>query len=159
METARRRGTIDGSNAGRENVRWIGGFAFSSASLFVKIFVEPIRSAETTRCDWLIAGIALRWWPGVEKSKEKTLSPRRPCVRTASYYYASLRHCQIVHHLPFFGLTQRFALMSLITAAAFSSQREGMRSCRDPSEIAGVILRQSFCPPEQDTLRIFATSR
>src|SRR5207237_17993 len=100
---------------------WIGGLAlFLGVAFFVKYsFEHNLISPELRVAIGFLAGIALVVGGTAVKRKENVVTAQTLCATGILILYAVTFACRSFYHFPFFGLIPTFALMSLITAAAF----------------------------------------
>src|SRR5438067_11741027 len=100
---------------------WIGGLAlFLGVAFFVKYsFEHNLISPELRVAIGFLAGIALVVRGAALKRKENIVTAQTLCATGILILYAVTFACRSFYHFPFFGLIPTFALMSLITAAAF----------------------------------------
>jgi uncharacterized membrane protein len=106
---------------GAKMFAWIGGFAlFLGVAFFVKYsFEHNLISPELRVAIGFLAGIALVIGGVALKRKENAVTAQTLCATGILILYAVTFACRSFYHFPFFGLIPTFALMSLITAAAF----------------------------------------
>src|SRR5438477_1240812 len=106
---------------GAKMFAWIGGFAlFLGVAFFVKYsFEHNLISPELRVAIGFLAGIALVVGGTAVKRKENVVTAQTLCATGILILYAVTFACRSFYHFPFFGLIPTFALMSLITAAAF----------------------------------------
>src|SRR5256884_7885349 len=106
---------------GAKMFAWIGGFAlFLGVAFFVKYsFEHNLISPELRVAIGFLAGIALVVGGTALKRKENIVTAQTLCATGILILYAVTFACRSFYHFPFFGLIPTFALMSLITAAAF----------------------------------------
>src|SRR2546421_287629 len=106
---------------GAKMFAWIGGFAlFLGVAFFVKYsFEHNLISAELRVAIGFLAGIALVVGGTALKRKENVVTAQTLCATGILILYAVTFACRSFYHFPFFGLIPTFALMTLITAAAF----------------------------------------
>jgi hypothetical protein len=106
---------------GAKMFAWIGGFAlFLGVAFFVKYsFEHNLISPELRVAIGFLAGIALVVGGAALKRKENVVTAQTLCATGILILYAVTFACRSFYHFPFFGLIPTFALMSLITAAAF----------------------------------------
>ena len=106
---------------GAKMFAWIGGFAlFLGVAFFVKYsFEHNLISPELRVAIGFLAGIALVIGGVALKRKENVVTAQTLCATGILILYAVTFACRSFYHFPFFGLIPTFALMSLITAAAF----------------------------------------
>src|SRR5438067_1148343 len=100
---------------------WLGGFAlFLGVAFFVKYsFEHNLIPPELRVAIGFLAGIALVGGGVALKRKENVVTAQTLCATGILILYAVTFACRSFYHFPFFGLIPTFALMSLITAAAF----------------------------------------
>src|SRR5438094_175632 len=106
---------------GAKMFAWIGGFAlFLGVAFFVKYsFEHNLIPPELRVAIGFLAGIALVIGGVALKRKENVVTAQTLCATGILILYAVTFACRSFYHFPFFGLIPTFALMSLITAAAF----------------------------------------
>jgi len=106
---------------GAKMFAWIGGFAlFLGVAFFVKYsFEHNLISPELRVAIGFLAGIALVVGGAALKRKENIVTAQTLCATGILILYAVTFACRSFYHFPFFGLIPTFALMTLITAAAF----------------------------------------
>ena len=106
---------------GAKMFAWIGGFAlFLGVAFFVKYsFEHNLISPELRVAIGFLTGIALVIGGVALKRKENVVTAQTLCATGILILYAVTFACRSFYHFPFFGLIPTFALMSLITAAAF----------------------------------------
>jgi len=106
---------------GAKMFAWVGGFAlFLGVAFFVKYsFEHNLISPELRVAIGFLAGIALVVGGAALKRKENIVTAQTLCATGILILYAVTLACRSFYHFPFFGLIPTFALMSLITAAAF----------------------------------------
>ena len=106
---------------GAKMFAWIGGFAlFLGVAFFVKYsFEHNLISPELRVAIGFLTGIALVIGGAALKRKENVVTAQTLCATGILILYAVTFACRSFYHFPFFGLIPTFALMSLITAAAF----------------------------------------
>src|SRR5438034_2468743 len=106
---------------GAKMFAWIGGFAlFLGVAFFVKYsFEHNLIPPELRVAIGFLAGIALVGGGVALKRKENVVTAQTLCATGILILYAVTFACRSFYHFPFFGLVPTFALMSLITAAAF----------------------------------------
>ena len=106
---------------GAKMFAWIGGFAlFLGVAFFVKYsFEHNLISPELRIAIGFLTGIALVIGGVALKRKENAVTAQTLCATGTLILYAVTFACRSFYHFPFFGLIPTFALMSLITAAAF----------------------------------------
>src|SRR5436190_8981542 len=106
---------------GAKMFAWIGGFAlFLGVAFFVKYsFEHNLIPPELRVAIGFLAGIALVIGGVALKRKENVVTAQTLCGTGILILYAVTFACRSFYHFPFFGLIPTFALMSLITAAAF----------------------------------------
>ena len=123
MQTAAPPGrTIDWEQfMGAKMFAWIGGFAlFLGVAFFVKYsFEHNLIPPELRVAIGFLMGIALVVGGVALKRKENVVTAQTLCATGILILYAVTFACRSFYHFPFFGLIPTFALMSLITAAAF----------------------------------------
>src|SRR5438309_3091680 len=100
---------------------WMGGFAlFLGVAFFVKYsFEHNLIPPELRVAIGFLAGIALVGVGVALTRKENVVTAQTLCATGILILYAVTFACVSRYHFPFFGLIPTFALMSLITAAAF----------------------------------------
>src|SRR6266481_1025325 len=106
---------------GAKMFAWIGGFAlFLGVAFFVKYsFEHNLIPPELCVAIGFLTGIALVIGGVALKRKENVVTAQTLCATGILILYAVTFACRSFYHFPFFGLIPTFALMSLITAAAF----------------------------------------
>ena len=106
---------------GAKMFAWIGGFAlFLGVAFFVKYsFEHNLIPPELRVAIGFLTGIALVVGGMALKRKENVITAQTLCATGILILYAVTFACRSFYHFPFFGLIPTFALMSLITAAAF----------------------------------------
>jgi len=106
---------------GAKMFAWIGGFAlFLGVAFFVKYsFEHNLIPPELRVAIGFLIGIALVIGGVALKRKENVVTAQTLCATGILILYAVTFACRSFYHFPFFGLIPTFALMSLITAAAF----------------------------------------
>src|SRR6266404_2516568 len=106
---------------GAKMFAWIGGFAlFLGVAFFVKYsFEHNLIPPELRVAIGFLTGIALVVGGVALKRKENIVTAQTLCATGILILYAVTFACRSFYHFPFFGLIPTFALMSLITAAAF----------------------------------------
>src|SRR5437879_295953 len=106
---------------GAKMFAWIGGFAlFLGVAFFVKYsFEHNLIPPELRVAIGFLTGIALVIGGVALKRKENVVTAQTLCATGILILYAVTFACRSFYHFPFFGLVPTFALMSLITAAAF----------------------------------------
>jgi hypothetical protein len=106
---------------GAKMFAWIGGFAlFLGVAFFVKYsFEHNLIPPELRVAIGFLTGIALVIGGVTLKRKENVVTAQTLCATGILILYAVTFACRSFYHFPFFGLIPTFALMSLITAAAF----------------------------------------
>jgi hypothetical protein len=106
---------------GAKMFAWIGGFAlFLGVAFFVKYsFEHNLIPPELRVAIGFLIGIALVVGGVALKRKENVVTAQTLCATGILILYAVTFACRSFYHFPFFGLIPTFALMSLITAAAF----------------------------------------
>src|SRR5437016_7863113 len=106
---------------GAKMFAWIGGFAlFLGVAFFVKYsFEHNLIPPELRVSIGFLIGIALVIGGVALKRKENVVTAQTLCATGILILYAVTFACRSFYHFPFFGLVPTFALMSLITAAAF----------------------------------------
>src|SRR6266496_2471925 len=106
---------------GAKMFAWIGGFAlFLGVAFFVKYsFEHNLIPPELRVAIGFLSGIALVAGGVALKRKENVVTAQTLCATGILILYAVTFACRSFYHFPFFGLIPTFALMSLITAAAF----------------------------------------
>src|SRR5204863_5015228 len=100
---------------------WIGGLAlFLGVAFFVKYsFEHNLISPELRVAIGFVVGAGLVIGGLLLKRKENVVTAQTLCATGILIFYAVTFACRSFYHFPFFGLIPTFALMSLITAAAF----------------------------------------
>jgi Predicted membrane protein (DUF2339) len=106
---------------GAKMFAWVGGFAlFLGVAFFVKYsFEHNLIPPELRVAIGFLIGIALVIGGVALKRKENVVTAQTLCATGILILYAVTFACRSFYHFPFFGLIPTFALMSLITAAAF----------------------------------------
>jgi Predicted membrane protein (DUF2339) len=106
---------------GAKMFAWIGGFAlFLGVAFFVKYsFEHNLIPPELRVAIGFLAGIALVGGGVLLKRKENVITAQTLCATGILILYAVTFACRAFYHFPFFGLIPTFALMALITTAAF----------------------------------------
>src|SRR5213595_3583898 len=106
---------------GAKMFAWVGGFAlFLGVAFFVKYsFEHNLIPPELRVAIGFLTGIALVIGGVALKRKENVVTAQTLCATGILILYAVTFACRSFYHFPFFGLVPTFALMSLITAAAF----------------------------------------
>ena len=106
---------------GAKMFAWIGGFAlFLGIAFFVKYsFEHNLIPPELRVAIGFLAGIALVGGGMLLKCKENVITAQTLCATGVLILYAVTFACRAFYHFPFFGLIPTFALMALITTAAF----------------------------------------
>src|SRR5437762_2188665 len=106
---------------GAKMFAWIGGFAlFLGVAFFVKYsFEHNLIPPELRVAIGFLTGIVLVVGGVALKRKENVVTAQTLCATGILILYAVTFACRSFYHFPFFGLIPTFALMSLITAAAF----------------------------------------
>src|SRR5438067_8504125 len=106
---------------GAKMFAWVGGFAlFLGVAFFVKYsFEHNLIPPELRVAIGFLTGIALAVGGVALKRKENVVTAQTLCATGILILYAVTFACRSFYHFPFFGLIPTFALMSLITAAAF----------------------------------------
>ena len=106
---------------GAKMFAWIGGFAlFLGVAFFVKYsFEHNLIPPELRVAIGFLTGIALVIGGVALKRKENVVTAQTLCATGILILYAVTFACRSFYHFPFFGLIPTFALMSLITGAAF----------------------------------------
>ncbi|HKR54416.1 MAG TPA: DUF2339 domain-containing protein [Chthoniobacterales bacterium] len=106
---------------GAKMFAWIGGFAlFLGVAFFVKYsFEHNLIPPELRVAIGFLAGIALVGGGMLLKRKENVITAQTLCATGILILYAVTFACRAFYHFPFFGLIPTFALMALITTAAF----------------------------------------
>src|SRR6266403_2316251 len=106
---------------GAKMFAWIGGFAFFlGVAFFVKYsFEHNLIPPELRVAIGFLTGIALVIGGAALKRKENVVTAQTLCATGILILDAVTFACRSFYHFPFFGLIPTFALMSLITAAAF----------------------------------------
>src|SRR5439155_21487677 len=93
---------------------------FLGVAFFVKYSVEHnLIPPEACVAIGFAVGLVLVGGGVALKRKEIAVAAQTRCATGALILYAVSFACRSFYHFPFFGLTPTFALMSLITAAAF----------------------------------------
>src|SRR6266478_4795250 len=100
---------------------WIGGLAlFLGVAFFVKYsFEHNLIPPELRVAIGFLTGIALVSGGVALKRKENVVTAQTLCATGILILHAVTFACRSFYHFPFFGLVPTFALMSIITAAAF----------------------------------------
>src|SRR5207302_1788002 len=100
---------------------WIGGFAlFLGVAFFVKYsFEHNLIPPELRVAIGFLAGIALVGGGLLLKRKENVITAQTLCATGILILYAVTFACRAFYDFPLFGLFPTFALMALITTAAF----------------------------------------
>src|SRR5436853_206624 len=106
---------------GAKMFAWIGGFAlFLGVAFFVKYsFEHNLIPPELRVAIGFLAGIALVGGGVLLKRKENVITAQTLCATGILILYAVTFACRAFYHFSFFGQIPTFALMVLITAAAF----------------------------------------
>ena len=106
---------------GAKMFAWVGGLAlFLGVAFFVKYsFEHNLVPPEVRVAIGFLTGIALVGGGMALKRKENVVTAQTLCATGILILYAVTFACRSFYHFPFFGLIPTFALMSLITAAAF----------------------------------------
>src|SRR5437899_8288311 len=106
---------------GAKMFAWVGGFAlFLGVAFFVKYsFEHNLIPPELRVAIGFLAGIVLVGGGVLLKRKENVITAQTLCATGILILYAVTFACRSFYHFSFFGLIPTFALMSLITAAAF----------------------------------------
>jgi len=106
---------------GAKMFAWIGGFAlFLGVAFFVKYsFEHNLIPPELRVAIGFLTGIALVVGGVLLKRKENVTTAQTLCATGILVLYAVTFACRAFYHFPFFGLIPTFALMALITTAAF----------------------------------------
>src|SRR5205814_1103312 len=106
---------------GAKMFAWVGGFAlFLGVAFFVKYsFEHNLIPPELRVAIGFLTGIVLVFGGVALKRKENVVTAQTLCATGILILYAVTFACRSFYHFPFFGLVPTFALMSLITAAAF----------------------------------------
>src|SRR5436190_4277155 len=106
---------------GAKMFAWVGGFAlFLGVAFFVKYsFERNLIPPELRVAIGFLAGIALVGGGVLLKRKENVITAQTLCATGILILYAVTFACRAFYHFPFFGLIPTFALMVLITTAAF----------------------------------------
>src|SRR5437588_160054 len=106
---------------GAKMFAWVGGFAlFLGVAFFVKYsFEHNLIPPELRVAIGFLTGIALVVGGVALKRKENVVTAQTLCATGILILYAVTFACRSFYHFPFFGLIPTFALMTLITAAAF----------------------------------------
>ncbi len=106
---------------GAKMFAWIGGFAlFLGVAFFVKYsFEHNLIPPELRVAIGFLAGIALVGGGVLLKRKENVITAQTLCATGTLILYAVTFACRAFYHFPFFGLIPTFAVMVLITTAAF----------------------------------------
>jgi hypothetical protein len=106
---------------GAKMFAWIGGFAlFLGVAFFVKYsFEHNLIPPELRVAIGFLAGIALVIGGVLLKRQENVITAQTLCATGILILYAVTFACRAFYHFPFFGLIPTFALMALITTAAF----------------------------------------
>lgn len=100
---------------------WIGGLAlFLGIGFFVKYsFDHNLISPETRVAIGFLAGAGLILGGVLMKRKENAVTAQTLCATGIVVLYAVTFACRSFYHFQFFGVLNTFALMALITGAAF----------------------------------------
>src|SRR5438132_11225290 len=100
---------------------WIGGLAlFLGVAFFVKYsFEHNLIPPEARVAIGFVVGLALVAGGLLLKRKENVITAQTLCATGILILYAVTFACRAFYHFPFFGLFPTFALMALITTAAF----------------------------------------
>src|SRR5207248_11656893 len=106
---------------GAKMFAWIGGFAlFLGVAFFVNYsFEHNLIPPELRVAIGFLTGIALVIGGVALKRKENVVTAQTLCATGILILYAVTFACRSFYHFAFFGLIPTFALMTLITAAAF----------------------------------------
>src|SRR5213595_2160213 len=106
---------------GAKMFAWVGGFAlFLGVAFFVEYsFEHNLIPPELRVAIGFLAGIALVGGGVLLKRKENVITAQTLCATGILILYAVTFACRAFYHFPFFGLIPTFALMVLITTAAF----------------------------------------
>src|SRR5438309_577656 len=106
---------------GAKMFAWFGGFAlFLGVAFFVKYsFEHNLIPPELRVAIGFLTGITLVIGGVALKRKENVVTAQTLCATGILILYAVTFACRSFYHFPFFGLIPTFALMTLITAAAF----------------------------------------
>src|SRR5207253_2604714 len=106
---------------GAKMFAWVGGFAlFLGVAFFVKYsFEHNLIPPELRVAIGFLTGIALVIGGLALKRKEDVVTAQTLCATGILILYSVTFACRSFYYFPFFGLVPTFALMSLITAAAF----------------------------------------
>src|SRR5207244_4298736 len=106
---------------GAKMFAWIGGFAlFLGVAFFVKYsFEHNLIPPELRVAIGFLTGIALVIGGVALKRKENVVTAQTLCATGILILYTVTFACRSFYHFAFFGLIPTFALMTLITAAAF----------------------------------------
>ncbi len=106
---------------GAKMFAWIGGFAlFLGVAFFVKYsFEHNLIPPELRVAIGFLVGLVLVAGGVLLKRKENVITAQTLCATGILILYAVSFACRAFYHFPFFGLIPTFALMVLITAAAF----------------------------------------
>src|SRR5204863_6832193 len=100
---------------------WVGGLAlFLVVAFFVKYsFEHNLISPELRVAIGFAVGLALVLGGLSLKRKENVVTAQTLCATGILILYAVTFACRAFYHFSFFGLVPTFALMTLITTAAF----------------------------------------
>src|SRR6184192_3759521 len=100
---------------------WIGGLAlFLGVGFFVKYsFEHNLIPPEVRAAIGFLIGLGLIVGGVLLKRRENVVTAQTLCATGVLILYAVTFACRSFYHLAFFGLIPTFALMTLITAAAF----------------------------------------
>lgn len=100
---------------------WIGGFAlFLGVAFFVKYsFEHNLIPPEVRVAIGFLIGIALLVGGVLLRRQENVVTAQTLCATGILILYATTFACRAFYHFSFFGLIPTFALMALVTAAAF----------------------------------------
>lgn len=107
---------------GAKMFAWIGGLAlFLGIAFFVKYsFEHNLIPPELRVAIGFFAGVVLVTGGTALKRRENIITAQTLCATGILILYAVTFACRSFYHFPFFGLLPTFALMILITAAAFA---------------------------------------
>lgn len=106
---------------GAKMFAWIGGLAlFLGVGFFVKYsFEHNLVPPEVRVAIGFVVGLALLIGGLLLKRKENVVTAQTLCATGILILYAVTFACRAFYHFSFFGLVPTFALMTLITVAAF----------------------------------------
>ncbi|MBI4658137.1 MAG: DUF2339 domain-containing protein [Verrucomicrobia bacterium] len=133
---AKLKGTLNWEQfMGAKLFAWIGGFAlFLGVAYFVKYsFDHNLIPPEVQVALGFLAGIGLVVGGVMMRQKAYTITSHTLCATGVVSLYAVTFACRAVYHFPFFGPTPTFALMALITAAAF------ILAVRFPAQVVALL--------------------